>query len=132
VTPGPAAPRPDDDEPWSTPAERLKRRELAHLFRHQLLFMVGILLGMAGGLAAASSRIASVVLFVLAGVGWAASGVSAIAARRHMFGSIGPVMAGNTWVRPSGTTRVGSIVVGVILMLLALGLVNVAVSIALA
>jgi len=121
---------PDDDEPWSTPAERKDRLERGHLFRHQILFLVGILVGMIGAFTVGSSVVAGAGLFALAAVCWAVSGISAIVAGRHMFGLVGPVGAGNVRMRASGRSPVGSAIVGVLLILLSLGLVNVAVSLA--
>ncbi len=132
----PEAPRPDagkeDEDPWSTPAERARRRERTLLYRHQILFMLGILLGMIGAFTAAASLYAGAALFVASAACWFGSGLYAIAGGRHMFGSIGPPMAGNTWAKPSGRAPVASKVVGIVLVLLSLGLVNVAVNLVLA
>jgi hypothetical protein len=124
MTPG--QPPQDDDEPWSTAAEHEERVERAHLYRHQLLFLLGILLGMIGGFVTGANLVAGAGLFALAALCWALSGVSAIAARRHMFGSTGPSGAGNVRVRASARSPRGSAIVGVLLILLSLGLVNVA------
>lgn len=120
-------PPPDDDEPWSTPAQRKERVERGHLFRHQVLFLVGILLGLIGAFVVGAGSVVSAGLFGLAGLCWFVSGISAIAAGRHLFGSAGPSGAGNVRVRASRRSPVGSVIVGGVLILLSLGLVNVAV-----
>jgi hypothetical protein len=124
--PDPPPPDPEDDDPWSSPAARAERAVRAHLFRHQLFFMLGILLGFIGAFAGGVSLFLSALLFALSAVSWALSGIFAIAGKRHMFGVVGPMGGGNARVRASGHSPVGSVVVGIILFLLSLGLVNVA------
>jgi uncharacterized membrane protein len=125
-----APPVPDDDDPWSTPAARAERAVQAHLFRHQLGFMLGILLGFVAAFAGGLSLVLSALLFGAAAICWALSGLFAIAGKRHMFGVVGPMGGGNARVRASGHAPVGSAIVGILLLLLSLGLLNVAVHVA--
>ena len=126
----PETPVPDhDDDPGSSPASRAERAVQAHLFRHQLFFMLGILLGFVGGFAGGLSLYLSALLFALSAVSWALSGIFAIAGKRHTFGIVVPMGGGNARVRASRHSPVGSTVVGILLLVLSLGLLNVAVRI---
>lgn len=100
-----------EKEPWSSEPARKKR---GHLFRHQLLFLVGILFGIAAAVVGADSRPASVALFLLAGLAWIGSGVSAIAGKRHMFGGFLGWSAGNVKLRPSEHSPAGAAAVGIL------------------
>jgi hypothetical protein len=112
-----------EQEPWSSEPAKTKR---GHLFRHQLLLLVGILFGIAGVVAAYESPLACLVLFVLAGLAWIGSGVSAIAGKRHMFGRA-TGWSGNVKMTPSAVSRGGSAVVGGVFILAGLGLVSIGV-----
>jgi hypothetical protein len=108
-----------EQEPWSSEPARKKR---GHLFRHQLLMLVGILFGIVAAVVGADSALASVVLFVLAGLAWMGSGVSAIAGKRHMFGRAS-AWSGNVKMVPSGHSPMGATVVGGLFVLFGLVLV---------
>ena len=110
--PVPAPSTPDDDDPLSSPAARAQRAAQVHLFRHQLLFMLGILLGFVAAFAGGLSLVLSALLFGVAAICWALSGIFAIAGKRHMFGVVGPMGGGNARVRASGHAPVGSAIVG--------------------
>lgn len=118
----------DDDIPDSMTPEQ--RRERGHFERHRLAFMVGFL-PIVFGMFLGRSRLAGAILFALAGLSWIISGASAFAAKRHMFSG---VSGGGMFVRvrPSERTPVVATIVGVILVVLGLGLFNVAAQLLLA
>jgi hypothetical protein len=114
----------DDDLPDSMSPQ--ERREHRHFERHRVLFMVGLGFGTVGMLGGASHPIVEAVSFVIAALSWGTSGVYAITGRRHMFGA----MSGGAWwgavgVRPAVRSPIAATLVGVILIGLAAGLVNV-------
>jgi hypothetical protein len=68
--------------------------------------------------------------FTVAALCWGASGIYAIIGRRHMFGAFRSGPWGNIGVSPSERSPIVARIVGVILLVLAVGLVNAAVQIA--
>jgi hypothetical protein len=118
----------DEDLLDSMPPEQ--RYERACLDRHRALFvgafgpaLIAVWMG--------RFPLVSAALFGVAALCWAVSGLQAIRGRRHMFGMMGGGPWGNVRVSPSQRSPVGAWVVGVILILLAVGLLNVAVQVAL-
>lgn len=119
----------DDDIPDSMPPE--ERRTRRHFERHRLTFVLGFL-PIVFGMFLGRMRWAAVILFAFSGLLWVVSGVSAIACKRHMFSGVSGGGAGFVKVRPSGNAPIAARVIGVVLVLLGLGLFNVAFQIAMA
>lgn len=113
--------RDPDEEPESSPAER---RERTLYQRHSQLFVLAfapVMLALVlGGI-----RVVSGGLFSCAAACWIASGIFAIRAKRHMFGSACGGGYGMVRVRRSDKSFV-AVIVGGILLVLGLGLANVA------
>lgn len=119
----------DLDIPESrTPEERRIRK---HFERHRTAFVLGFL-PIVFGVVFGRTIVVGVILFAIAGGCWLVSGLSAISAKQHMFAGLSGGGMGYVKVRPSGHSPIAATIIGVILILLALGLFNVAVQLALA
>ena len=114
-----------DEEPPSR--DELQRREERSFQRHRLLFLVGILFGTFGAFLARTHDLRSgATLIAFAAVAWLASGICAVFARRHMFGG---ARVGYWFARTqrSRRDRTGAAIAGSVLVVLGIGLANVAV-----
>ena len=118
------------DEDWDSipPVERAERSYLA---KHRITFVL-VFLPIIIGAVLARVRYAAAAGFAGAAVMWGVSAFYAIKANRHMFGTVRWTGFGSVSVSPSRRSPIGAKVVAAILFVLALGLVNVAVQVALA
>lgn len=103
-----------------SPAER---RERTALYRHKLLFVGGFAPMFIGGMAMSLSRWLGLALVAASGACYVASGLYAMAARRHMFAFRSVNSFGTMWVRASDRDRVGASIAGGLLIVLGLAII---------
>ena len=114
-----------DEEPPSR--DERDTREERRYQQHRVLFLLGVLFGTIGAfLARAHDPRVAGALCAVAAAAWLASGICAVFARRHMFGG---ARVGHWFARTqrSRRDRTGAAIAGGVLVVLGIGLANVAV-----